>query len=117
MHASASLVLNAAKRLAGIPHDKHLLSPSITDRLGHLKTDILGGKQVNLDTEEVLIALAVSTASDSDAAAAVEALTRLRGCEVHLTHMPSPGDEAGLRKLGANVTSDPDFATKSLFVS
>jgi len=59
----------------------------------------------------------VSTASDPDAEAAMEALKGLRGCEVHMTHMPSPGDEAGLRKLGVNVTSDPDFATKSLFVS
>ena len=43
-------------------------------------------------------------------------LTNLRNCEVHLTHMPTPGDEAGLRKLGVNLTADPDFATKNLFV-
>jgi uncharacterized protein (UPF0371 family) len=30
--------------------------------------------------------------------------------------MPTPGDEAGLRKLAVNVTSDPNFASKSLFV-
>jgi len=45
----------------------------------------------------------------------VEQLPRLRGCEVHMTHIPTPGDEAGLRKLGVNLTSDPDFATKCLF--
>jgi uncharacterized protein (UPF0371 family) len=46
---------------------------------------------------------------------AVEKLKELLGCEVHMTHMPTPGDEAGLRKLGVNLTSDPDFSTKRLF--
>ena len=44
-----------------------------------------------------------------------EKLKELQGCEVHLTHMPTPGDEAGLRRLGVNVTSDPNFSTNSLF--
>lgn len=47
----------------------------------------------------------------------LEKLKELRGCEAHLTHIPTPGDEAGLRKLGVNLTSNPDFATKHLFVS
>jgi uncharacterized protein (UPF0371 family) len=46
---------------------------------------------------------------------AVEKLKELSGCEVHITHIPTPGDEAGLRKLGVNLTSDPEFATKCLF--
>ena len=47
----------------------------------------------------------------------MEKLEELRGCEMHLTHIPTPGDEAGLRRLGVNLTSDPNFATRSLFVS
>jgi len=117
MHAAASLVLNAVKQLAGVPHEEHLLPPTVTDALGHLKTDVLGGKRVSLDAEEALIALAVSATSNPAAQGAVGKLELLRGCEVHMTHMPTPGDEAGLRKLGVNLTSDPDFATKRLFVS
>ena len=117
MHAAASLVLNAIKHLAGIDDDEHLLPPSVIDSLGHMKTDVLGGKRVSLDVDEVLIALAVSTTNGPSAKAALTKLEDLRGCEVHMTHMPTPGDEAGLRKLGVNLTSDPDFATKSLFVS
>ena len=117
MHAAASLVLNAVKHLAGVPHEEHLLPPTVIDALGHLKTDVLGGKRVSLDAEEALIALAVSATSIPAAQAAVDKLELLRGCEVHMTHMPTPGDEAGLRKLGVNLTSDPDFATKRLFVS
>jgi len=117
MHAAAALVLNAAKRLAGLPGEMDLLPASVIQALGHLKTEVLGGKRVSLDAEEALISLAVSATSNPAAAAAVSRLKDLRGCEVHTTHMPTPGDEAGLRKLGVNLTSEPDFATKRLFVS
>jgi uncharacterized protein (UPF0371 family) len=117
MHASASLVLNAAKRLAGIPDHVHLLPPQVIDSIGYLKTEVLNGRRVSLDTEEVLTALAVSTASSEAARAAVEKLRDMRGCEVHMTHMPTPGDEAGLRRLAVNLTSEPDFATKQLFIT
>ena len=41
-----------------------------------------------------------------------EKLKELKGCEVHMTHMPTPGDEAGLRRLGVNLTSEPKYSTK-----
>jgi uncharacterized protein (UPF0371 family) len=116
MHAAASLVMNAAKHLAGIPDEVHLLPPEVIGTIRHMKTRVLRGRRVSLDTEEVLTALAVSTTSNAAAREAVEMLRELRGCEVHLTHMPTPGDEAGLRRLAVNLTSDPDFATKQLFV-
>ncbi len=46
----------------------------------------------------------------------MENLKELKGCEMHMTHLPTPGDEAGLRKLGINLTTEPNFATKQLFV-
>jgi uncharacterized protein (UPF0371 family) len=117
MHAASGLVLNAAKRLAGIPKEIPLLPASITESLGYLKTEVLEGKRVSLDLEETLIALSISATANPAAQVAVEKLKLLRGCEVHMTHMPTPGDEAGLRKLGVNLTSEPDFATKNLFVN
>ncbi len=47
----------------------------------------------------------------------MEKLNEMCGCEVHLTHIPTPGDEAGLRKLGVNLTSEPEFSSNSLFVN
>lgn len=47
---------------------------------------------------------------------ALENLKQLRGCEVHLTHIPTPGDEAGLRKLKVNLTCDAEYSSKSLFL-
>jgi uncharacterized protein (UPF0371 family) len=117
MHAASSLVLNAAKMLANIPETIHLLPTSVTRSLSHFKTNVLRGKVTSLDLEETLIALSISALMNPAAEAAIERLKELNGCDVHLTHIPSPGDAAGLRKLGVNATSEPEFASKYLFVS
>lgn len=69
----------------------------------------------SLDLAETLIALSVSAMTNPTAQEAVDRLKDLRGCEVHSTHIPTPGDEEGLRKLGVNLTSDPNFSSHSLF--
>jgi len=115
MHAASALVLNAIKHLAGIPDAMHLLPPNIMESISHFKKEVLRGKMVSLDLEETLIALSISATVNPAAQMAVEKLKELSGCEVHMTHIPTPGDEAGLRKLGVNLTSDPDFSTKHLF--
>lgn len=116
MHASSSLILNAIKHLAGIPDNMYLIPKNIIDSVTRLKKDILNGKKVSLDVEETLIVLGISALYNPPAEMALEKLKDLSGCEVHLTHIPTPGDEAGLRKLKFNVTCDPEFSSKSLFV-
>jgi uncharacterized protein (UPF0371 family) len=116
MHAASSLVLHAIKHLAGIPPKIKLLPPYITDSISNLKTEMLHEKTVSMDLEETLIALSVSATTNSAAQLAIEKLKELHGCEVHITHIPTPGDEAGLRRLGVNLTSDPNFPTKNLFI-
>ena len=116
MHAASSLVLNAAKRLAGVPDQIHLLSPNVTDSIARLKAEILYKRTISLDLEETLIALGISATTNPTAQLCVEKLKELRGCDVHITHIPPPGDEAGLRRLGLHLTSDANFASKNLFV-
>ena len=116
MHAASALILNAVKHLTGIPDKIHLLPENIIQSLGYLKEKVLGGKEVSLDLEETLISLSISAIHNPSAKMAVESLKKLDNCEVHLSHIPTPGDEAGLRKLGVNLTCDPEFATKSLFM-
>ncbi len=116
MHAASSLVLNAIKHLADIPDKIKLLPPAITDSVRNLKTDILHERSVSLDLEETLIALSISAATNTAAQLAIEKLMELRSCEAHMTHIPTPGDEAGLRRLGVNLTSEPNFSTKNLFI-
>jgi uncharacterized protein (UPF0371 family) len=117
MHAATSLILHAIKHLAGIPGKLKLLPDYITQSIQKLKTEILIEKTVSLDLEEALIALSISAMTNHAAQLAMETLKELRDCEVHMTHIPTPGDEAGLRRLGVNLTSDPNFSTKNLFIS
>lgn len=117
MHAASSVVIHAIKHLAGIPDKIKLLPPHITDSVRNLKTEILNEKSVSLDLEEALIALSISATTNPAAQLAMEKLKELKYCEVHMTHIPTPGDEAGLRRLGVNLTSDPNFSTKDLFIS
>ncbi len=116
MHAASSLILNAAKHLAGLPDSMYLLPESIISSVTYLKKNILDGKMVSLDVDETLIVLGISALSNPAAKMALENLKNLRDCEVHLTHIPTPGDEAGLRKLKVNVTCDPEYSSKSLFM-
>lgn len=116
MSAASSLVLNAIKRLAEIPDKIHLLSPKIIEQIRNLKKDILHLRQQTMDLEEILIALSMSAATNPTAELAMEKLKELSGCEVHLTHIPTPGDEVGLRRLKVNLTTDGNFPSQDLFL-
>jgi uncharacterized protein (UPF0371 family) len=116
MSASSALVLNAIKKLAGIPDRIHLLSLNIIENIKNLKKDILGLKQEILDLEEMFICLSISSTTNPTAELAMEKLRDLEGCEVHLTHIPSAGDEAGLRNLRVNLTTDANFPSRDLFL-
>ena len=114
LHASSALILNALKVMAGVEKEKDLIQKSVIASVTTMKRDVLSGKGVSLNLDETLIALAMSAAEDSDSRKALEALPRLKGMEVHMTHIPSPGDSAGLRKLGIQFISDPIYPAKNL---
>ncbi len=117
MHAASSLILNATKHLAGLPDSMYLIPQSIIDSVTHLKKNVLDGKMASLDLDETLIVLAISALTNPAGQMAMENLKYLQNCEVHLTHIPTPGDEAGLRKLKVNLTCDPEYPGKNLFFS
>ncbi|MBI4972582.1 MAG: DUF1846 family protein, partial [Candidatus Omnitrophica bacterium] len=117
MHAASSLVLNAVKVLANIPDEILLLSPHIINQIGRLKEGILNTESESLDLEETLIALAISATTNHTAEIAMQKLTDLKSCEVHITHIPTPGDEVGLKRLGVNLTCDGKFSSPNLFIT
>jgi len=116
MHAAASVVINAIKELAGIPDKIPLIAPQVVQSIVHMKHDILKGKYTSLNLDEALIGLAISCATNPAAQLAMEKLIDLRNCEMHMTHIVTPGDEAGMRRVGLLCTCDPFFASSDLFV-
>ena len=107
--ASAALLLNALKLLAGLDKSIHLISPLVIDPIQHLKVDHLGNRNPRLHTDEVLIALSISAATDPAAEQAMEQLSKLRGCEVHSSVILSAVDEKVFKRLGVNLTCQPRF--------
>jgi len=94
-----------------------LLSPTTIESIVKLKENVLGARTVSLNVEETLISLSINAATNPTVQLAMEKLKELQGCEVHMTHIPTPGDEAGLRRLGVNLTSDANFSSKDLFIT
>ncbi len=116
-HAASSLALNALKALADIPDGILLLSPNIIAQIVRLKEQMLGAESVSLDLEETLIALSISAATNHTAELAMGRLPELRSCEMHMTHIPTPGDDVGLKRLGVNLTTDGKFSSRNLFIT
>ena len=107
--ASAALLLNALKALAGLDDKLHLIAPEVIDPIQHLKVDHLGNRNPRLHTDEVLIALSICAATDPAAEKAMEQLSKLRGCEVHSTVILSSVDEKTFKRLGVNLTYQAQF--------
>ena len=108
-----SVMLNAIKHMAEIPDKIHLISSNVIEHIKTFKSDYLELKNKTLDLEETLIALSISTANNPTVEIAIEKLKDLKGCEVHLTHIPTPGDEIGLRRLKVNLTADTNFPSRT----
>jgi len=115
INLSAALILNAIKVLANIPDEWNLISPSILETIIQLKANILNNKNSQLNIEEVLIALSISSNTQEVSQKAYDKLSELRSCEVHCTVILSQADESMFRRLGINFTCDSQFATKDLF--
>lgn len=113
--ASAALLLNALKELAGIPHDVHVISPEAIEPIQRLKVSYLGSKNPRLHTDEVLIALSISAATLPAAKQALEQLPSLRGCQMHSSVMLSQVDIKQLNRLGLQVTMEPKYEHKRLY--
>ena len=107
--ASSALLLNALKELGGMPDDLHLISPVALDPIQHLKVHHLGNRNPRLHTDETLIALSISAATNPMAEYAMEQLSKLRGCEVHSTVILAAADEQTFKRLGLNVTCEPKY--------
>lgn len=113
--ASSAVLVNAIKAIAGIDDDKDIISPDVLEPVQRLKLEHLGNHNPRLHTDEVLIALAITAATNDEAKKAMEALAQLKNAELHSSVILSPVDVATFRKLGINLTCEPVYQTKKLY--
>lgn len=112
--ASAALLLNALKELAGIDHQEHVISPHAIEPIQQLKVKYLGSHNPRLHTDEVLIALSMSASTSVSAQLALAQLPKLKGCQVHTSVMLSSVDLKTFKKLSIQVTSEPKYESKRI---
>jgi uncharacterized protein (UPF0371 family) len=116
MGCSAAALLNALKRLSGIEgHGVHLIAQSAIEPIQTVKVKHLGSNNPRLHSDEVLIALAASANADPRAAQALERLAELKGCQAHCSVMLSPADGVTYKKLGIQLTCEPQYQTNQLY--
>lgn len=105
--ASAALLLNACKYLAGIDHDVKLIPAQMIEPIQNMKVSYLHGGNPRLHTDEVLVALAMLSLNDDNCKRALAQLPQLKGCQVHTSVMLSEVDHKIFQKLGVDLTSEP----------
>ena len=113
--ASSAALLNAIKAVAGIPDAMDVISHEVIEPIQKLKIEYLGNHNPRLHTDEILVALSVSAVNNPCAKMAFEAIPMLKYAEVHSTVILSQIDAATFRKLGMNLSCEPQYQTKKLF--
>lgn len=113
--ASAALLLNALKTLAELDDQIHLISPSVIEPIQKLKTAYLGSVNPRLHTDEILIALSISAATDPNAQLALEQIPKLRGCQAHTSVMLSSVDIKQFKRLDVQLTSEAKYENKRIY--
>ena len=116
MGCSAAALLNALKALSGVGgHGVHLIAQSAIEPIQTVKVKFLGSNNPRLHSDEVLIALASSANADPKAAQALRSLAQLKGCQAHCSVMLSPPDEMTYKKLGLQLTCEPQYQSNKLY--
>ena len=115
LDAASAATINALKAMAGIPKETKLISPEILKPVSNLKIKRLGYKSPRLHLDEVLITLSICAVTDKVARKALGCLDKLAHCDAHSTVILSPADESTLKKLGVQLTCEPQYQTTALY--
>ena len=116
MGCSSAALLNALKYLSHAGgHGVHLIAQSAIEPIQTVKVKHLGSNNPRLHSDEILIALASSASTDPRAGKALDVLAELEGCQAHCSVILSPADGDTYRKLGIQLTCEPQYETNKLY--
>lgn len=115
LNGPAAVILNSVKHLAEISDEIHLIPQIVLEPIINLKKNTLKSRNISLNSEEVLMALSISAVTNPIAKYAMDKLPLLKGSQAHSTVILSNVDEQIFRKLGIDVTCDPEFQSTNLY--
>ncbi|MEG1751786.1 MAG: DUF1846 domain-containing protein [Clostridia bacterium] len=115
MTATAGCILNSLKYLCNIKDNITIIPAEILAPVLEFKQNILKLKNFALNLKDVLMALAISSATSKNSKNALQKVQNLKGCELHSTCILNQSDEFNLKNLGINLTCEPVFSGSDLF--
>ena len=107
--AASSLLMNALKAVSGVDDEIDVICDEVIEPICQLKTNVLASKNPRLHSDETLLALSVSSATDPLAARLIEHVHDLHGCDAYFSVIISSADEKLYRTLGINVCCEPKY--------
>ena len=115
MGCASSCLMNSLKKLAELDDDKLVITDEAIEPICYLKSNVLGSTNPRLHSDETLIALSISSATNNEAKAAFDKLSSLRGCDAFFTVIPSSVDEKIYKSLGINLSYEPVYEKHSFY--
>ena len=106
--AASSLLMNALKGVADV-EDIDVISDDVIEPICHLKTEHLHAKNPRLHSDETLLALSISSATNPLADKLIDNAEKLHGCDAFFSVIISSTDEKLYRTLGINVCCEPKY--------
>ena len=100
--------MNALKGVAGVD-DIDVISDDVIKPICHLKTEHLHANNPRLHSDETLLALSISSATNPLAEQLIDNAEKLRGCDAFFSVIISSTDEQLYRTLGINVCCEPKY--------
>lgn len=107
LSCASTAFLNAIKKIAGIPDEEYLLSPTILDGIYEMKKKTSYNTSYLLDLPEVLIALSICAVTNGLVKNALDELEKLKGCDAHCSYIIGKSELNALKNLGINLTCEP----------
>ena len=100
----SSTMLNALKTINKIPDEIDLISSTVLEPILEIKNKTSNFKESYLKIGEVLIALSICSTTNPLVKKVLESLDKLRGAQLHATHMISDEEMVILSNLGIDAT-------------
>ncbi len=113
--AASSLIMNALKGVAGVDDEIDVISDAVIEPICNLKTGVLHSKNPRLHSDETLLALSVSSATDPLAKKLIDHAGDLKGCDAFFSVIISAADEKLYRALGINVCCEPKYESHRFY--
>ncbi len=113
--AASSLLMNALKYVAKVDMDKYVLSDAALEPICKLKTTLMHATNPRLHSDETLIALSISSATDPDATQLLTHAKELYGCDAFFSVILSEPDLKVYRALGINVCCEPKYEQRCFY--